>query len=86
MADELWDASQNLALGRDDLELFIPQRAYDGVLARNILSLIARPLNPRFQNLRTVVIELPRIWGIASRVHGRVLDDSYVQFLFLFKK
>ncbi|KAL1188115.1 hypothetical protein V5N11_009082 [Cardamine amara subsp. amara] len=82
MADELWRELQNLELGREDHELFIPQSAYDGVLARNRLSLIARPLNPRGQNLRTVVIEMPRIWGIASRVHGRVLDDIFVQFLF----
>ncbi|XP_020875434.1 uncharacterized protein At4g02000-like, partial [Arabidopsis lyrata subsp. lyrata] len=38
--------------------------------------------NPRAQNLFTVVASLPRTWGLASRVHGRVLDGTFVQFLF----
>lgn len=25
---------------------------------------------------------MPRIWGLSSRVHGRILDDQVVQFLF----
>ncbi|XP_020890698.1 LOW QUALITY PROTEIN: uncharacterized protein LOC110230853 [Arabidopsis lyrata subsp. lyrata] len=49
---------------------------------RNRLSLLARPLNNRAQNLHTVVASLPRLWGLASRIHGRVLSDTYIQFLF----
>lgn len=82
MADELWDELQNLALGRDDPVLFIPHEAYASVESRNRLSLIARPLNPTAQDIHTVVSSLPRTWGLVSRVHGRVLDDTYVQFLF----
>lgn len=82
MADELWDELQNLALGRDDPILFIPREAYASVEARNSLSLIARPLNPRAQNLHTVIASLPRTWGLLSNVHGRVLDSTFVQFLF----
>ncbi|KAG7569427.1 Reverse transcriptase domain [Arabidopsis thaliana x Arabidopsis arenosa] len=55
---------------------------YADAVSRNRLSLIARPLNPRVQDLQTVVSSLPRSWGLASRVHGRVLDGTYVQFLF----
>jgi len=57
VAEELWDEIQNLELGRNDLELFITHEAYADVFitheayadvaARNRLSLIARPLNPR---------------------------------------
>ncbi|EOA13479.1 hypothetical protein CARUB_v10026538mg [Capsella rubella] len=82
MADELWDEIQNMALARDDPELFIPHEAYAVAEARNRLSLIARPLNPRAQNLFTVISSLPRTWGLTSRVHGRVLDGTFVQFLF----
>ncbi|CAL9242843.1 unnamed protein product [Arabidopsis halleri] len=69
-------------LGLDDPEIFIPYYAYAEAVTRNRLSLIARPLNPRVQNLQTVVSSLPRSWGLATRVHGRVLDATYVQFLF----
>lgn len=82
MADELWDELQNLRLGQDDPEIFIPYSAYATEVSRNRLSLIARPLNPRVQDLQTVVSSLPRSWGLATRVLGRVLDDTYVQFLF----
>lgn len=51
MANELWDELQNMALGREEPALFIPQKAYASVEARNRLSLIARPLNPQVQNL-----------------------------------
>ncbi|KAG7532893.1 Endonuclease/exonuclease/phosphatase [Arabidopsis thaliana x Arabidopsis arenosa] len=80
--DELWDELQNMALGREEPELFIPQEAYASVEARNRLSLIARPLNPRVQNLNSVIAALPRTWGLNTRVHGRILDATYVQFLF----
>ncbi|XP_010470420.1 PREDICTED: uncharacterized protein At4g02000-like [Camelina sativa] len=66
----------------EDPELFVPHEAYAATVARNRLSLIARPLNPRAQNLFTVISSLPIIWGLAARVHGRVLDDTFVQFLF----
>ncbi|KAG7585783.1 hypothetical protein ISN45_Aa02g011320 [Arabidopsis thaliana x Arabidopsis arenosa] len=82
MADELWDELQHLELGREDPVLFIPHEAYAAVEKRNRLSIIARPLNPRVQNLNAVVAGLPRSWGLTSRVHGRVLDATYVQFLF----
>ncbi|XP_010478994.1 PREDICTED: uncharacterized protein At4g02000-like [Camelina sativa] len=82
MSDELWNDLQYMDLGRDDPELFIPHTTYAGVLARNRLSLIGRTLNPREQDLRRVIFYLPHHWGVATRVHGRILADSYVQFLF----
>ncbi|KAG7550613.1 hypothetical protein ISN45_Aa06g013810 [Arabidopsis thaliana x Arabidopsis arenosa] len=82
MAEELWDEIQNMDLGRADPEIFIPQSVYAEAITRNRLSLIARPLNPTVQNLHTVVSSLPRVWGLASRTHGRVLDGTFLQFLF----
>ncbi|MBN8147936.1 DUF4283 domain-containing protein, partial [Vibrio vulnificus] len=52
------------------------------VESRNRLSLIARPLNPRSQNLHAMISALPRAWGLTNRVHGRVLNDTFVQFIF----
>ncbi|KAG7627049.1 hypothetical protein ISN45_At03g031700 [Arabidopsis thaliana x Arabidopsis arenosa] len=83
MADELWDEIQNLELGQEDPALFIPHEAYVMVEATNRLSLIARPLNPKVQNLNSVVVALPRSWRLTTQVHGRVLDATYVQFLFV---
>ncbi|XP_010435399.1 PREDICTED: uncharacterized protein LOC104719233 [Camelina sativa] len=62
-------------LGKDDPYLFIPHTAYVEAIAKNRLSLIALPLNPTLQSLHVVVDSLPRTWGLASRVHGRVLND-----------
>jgi len=85
MADELWDALQHLELGREDPALFIPHATYATVESRNRLSLIVRPLNPRSQNLNVVVAALPRVWDLTSRVHGRVINATFVQFLFQFE-
>ncbi|KAL9299329.1 unnamed protein product [Arabidopsis thaliana] len=82
MADKLWDEIQNLELGPEDPTLFIPHEAYVMVAETNRLSIIARPLNPRVQNLYSVIAALPRSWGLTTHVHGRVLDATYVQFLF----
>ncbi|VYS67921.1 unnamed protein product [Arabidopsis thaliana] len=71
-----------MVLGRDDPELFVPQAAYGVVVAGNRLSLIARPLNIHAQHLRRVLRALPRSWGMASRVHGRIIDDRCIQFRF----
>ncbi|KAL9811509.1 hypothetical protein AtNW77_Chr5g0110361 [Arabidopsis thaliana] len=68
MADEIWHDIQYMVLGRDDPEL--------------LLSLIARPLNIHAQHLRRVLRALPRSWGMASRVHGRIIDDRCIQFRF----
>ncbi|VYS69392.1 unnamed protein product [Arabidopsis thaliana] len=83
MADELWDEIQNLELGQEDPALFIPHEAYVMVEASNNLSLIARPLNPRVQNLNSVVVALPRSWGLTTQVapaHNLVTTiDLWVQ-------
>jgi len=83
--DELWDEIQNLELGPEDPTLFIPHEAYVMVAETNRLSTIARPLNPRVQNLNSVIAALPRSWGLTTHVHGRFLDATYVQFLSQYK-
>jgi len=50
------------------------------VEATNRLSLIGRPLNPRVQNLNAVIAALPRVWGLTTRVHGRILDAPMFNF------
>ncbi|XP_010474086.1 PREDICTED: uncharacterized protein At4g02000-like [Camelina sativa] len=82
MPHELWDDLQYMVLGRDDPVLLISHSAYAGVLAKNRLSLIGKPLNLNDQPLKRVIQELPRLWGLNTRVHGRILDDSFVQFRF----
>ncbi|XP_010449514.1 PREDICTED: uncharacterized protein At4g02000-like [Camelina sativa] len=82
MEKELWDEIQYFALGRDDPELLIPNSDYEEVQTSNRLSLIARPLNPVDQNLFEVADNLPTLWGLSSSVHGRVLDDRFIQFRF----
>jgi len=82
MAYVLWDEFQNLELGQEDPTLFIPNEAYVMVEDRNRLSLIARPLLPRVQNFNAVINALPRAWGLTAHVHGRILDATYVQFMF----
>jgi len=81
MADELWDELQHLEFGREDPALFIAHAAYATVESRNRLSLIARPLSPRSQNRNAVIAILPKSWGLTSRVYGRVLNITFVQFL-----
>lgn len=82
MSDNFWNDLQYMVLGRDDRELFT-QVAYAGVLAINRPNLIARLFNPTYQSLMNVIQILPRLWGLSSRVHGRILNDKFVQFCFL---
>ncbi|OAP10458.1 hypothetical protein AXX17_AT2G09650 [Arabidopsis thaliana] len=82
MANEIWHDLQYMVLGRDDPELFVPQAAYARVVAGNRLSVIGRPLNTHAQHLRRFMRALPRSWGLATRVHARILDDRRIQFRF----
>ncbi|XP_019092344.1 PREDICTED: uncharacterized protein At4g02000-like [Camelina sativa] len=51
--------------------------SYDSALARN-----RRLLKPTLQDRGRVLTALPAQWELYDRVHGRILDDSYVQFRF----
>ncbi|CAA0360651.1 unnamed protein product [Arabidopsis thaliana] len=66
-----------------------PGSRIQGILQQESSSLmnrlIARPLNPRAQNMFLVIASLPRSWGLNERVHGRILDGTYVQFLFQYE-
>ncbi|CAE6223085.1 unnamed protein product [Arabidopsis arenosa] len=43
---------------------------------------MGRPVMPRRQNLRSIVATMPRLWGQAGLVHGRIVEGRRVQFVF----
>ena len=82
MADNLRRAVQDINLGADEVPIAIPEEIVNQAMADNRFILIGRPLIPRRQNIRSIVASLPRIWGQAGIVHGRIVEGGHFQFIF----
>jgi len=76
MSDNIWDDLQDMVLGRDDPELFVPYEAYASVVDSNRLSLIGRPLNPTDQSLRGVIQAKMEIGECSKRKKDKQVDDD----------
>lgn len=82
MADNLRKAVQEINLGVDDEPFALPEEIVNQAVAENRFILFGRPVMPRRQNLRSIVASMPRIWGQAGFVHGRLMEGRQFQFIF----
>lgn len=82
MADNLRRAVQDINLGVDDEPFALPEEIVNQAVAENRFILFGRHVIPRRQNLRSIVASMPRIWGQASLVHGRIIEGCQFQFIF----
>lgn len=60
----------------------IPDTDKEALIANNLLTIIGRVTNPRFQRARAVVDIMPQIWNLEGRVEGRDLGPELFQFRF----
>lgn len=60
----------------------LPIDVVNQAAAENMFIIIEKPLIPRCQNLRSIVVALPRLWGQAGLVHGRIIEGRRFQFVF----
>lgn len=60
----------------------IPESDNEALIASNLLTLIGRVTNQRFQRPRAIVDFMPQIWNLEGRVEGRELSPELFQFKF----
>ncbi|XP_024016537.1 uncharacterized protein LOC112089906 [Eutrema salsugineum] len=82
MGDNLRRAVQDLDLGVDDAPIALPADVVNQAAAENRFVIVGRPTIPRRQNLRSIIAVLPRTWGHAGLVHGRIIEGGRFQFVF----
>lgn len=82
MGDNLRRAVQDINLGVDDEPFALPEDVVAQAAAENRFILIGRPVIPRRQNLHSIVASMPRSWGQAGFVHGRIVAGNQFQFIF----
>ena len=86
MTDNLRRAVQDINLGIDDVPIALPAEIVAQAVAENRFILMERPVMPRRQNSRAIVASMPRIWGQAGLVHGRLIPGNQFQFIFPFEE
>ncbi|XP_024009725.1 uncharacterized protein LOC112084667 [Eutrema salsugineum] len=82
MCDNLRRQMQNISLGIADEPISLPPEICNHATAVNQFFLVVVPLNPAKQNLRAMISQLPRLWGMESAATGRIIGQNRLQFLF----
>ena len=86
MADNLRRAAQDIDLGVDDKPVTLSAAVVAQASTENRFILMGRPVIPRRQNIRSIVASMPRVWGHAGLVHGRIVPGNQFQFIFPFEE
>ncbi|XP_013679415.1 uncharacterized protein LOC106383911 [Brassica napus] len=84
MTDRVRKQLQDITLGIEDDVVDLPLDLVAEAEEETQFALIGKPLNPRKQKIRGMMSALPRLWGVADKIAGRVLENNKVQFLFKF--
>ncbi|KFK41160.1 hypothetical protein AALP_AA2G093400 [Arabis alpina] len=72
-----------MSLGEDDEPFYIPNLPkYCSSEKKNTLSIIGRILNPDFQKMKSLILDMPRIWKLNDSVRGVALSKEKFQFIF----
>lgn len=82
MSDNLRKSIQDLDLGIDDSPVPISKDFCSRAASINRYSLIVSTVNPKKQNLRAMISQMPRVWGFPKSCYGRILGNGKAQFLF----
>ncbi|KAG7633229.1 Ribonuclease H domain [Arabidopsis suecica] len=73
---------QDLDLGIDDIPIALSPEFVSQAAAVNRFSLIVTTVNPRKQNLRALIDQMPKVWSFADHCVGRIVGQGKVQFKF----
>ncbi|KAL0643179.1 hypothetical protein Bca4012_041469 [Brassica carinata] len=82
MSDRIRKQLQEISLGINDSVVELPFDLCEEAIEENRYSLIVKPINPRRQNLRAMMVSFPRLWGVADVAGGRIVENQKIQFLF----
>lgn len=86
MSDYLRKSVQDLDLGIDDEPITLSLEIVSQAASVNRFSLIVTTVNPRKQNLRALIGQMPRVWGLTDSCVGRIMGQGKVQFKFKTKE
>ncbi|XP_024004060.1 uncharacterized protein LOC112081534 [Eutrema salsugineum] len=73
---------QEINLGADDAPIALPQAMCIQAAEANRYVIIGVLVNPRKHNMRALINQMPRLWGLGSQVVRRVISPSTFQFVF----
>lgn len=65
-----------MTIDEDDEPIIMPDFPEFKSTERNGMSVIGRLLNPDWQKILSLILDLPRKWGIYNRVRGVVLSTE----------
>ncbi|KAL0846641.1 hypothetical protein Bca101_019887 [Brassica carinata] len=82
MAEKISKQIQDINLGIDDEIVSLPLDLCEEAVEENQFSLVAKPINPRRQNLRAMMLSFPRLWSVGDNVRCRIIQNRMVQFIF----
>ncbi|KAL1218539.1 hypothetical protein V5N11_001703 [Cardamine amara subsp. amara] len=82
MSDHIRKRMQDITLRANDTPIVLPKSVCVQAARANRFSIIGTVVNPRKQNMRTPIGNLPRIWGMEDSVIGRMVDARKFQFVF----
>ncbi|XP_024006491.1 uncharacterized protein LOC112083001 [Eutrema salsugineum] len=82
MSESLRQRMQNINLGITDEPVALPSEIINHAVANNQFSLVVVPLNRRKQNLRAMISQMARVWGLDSATTGRMIGQNQIQFMF----
>ncbi|XP_024016377.1 uncharacterized protein LOC112089854 [Eutrema salsugineum] len=82
MADNLRRAVQDLDLGVEDEPFALPADVLHQAAYENRFVLWGRATNPRRQNIRSIIANMPRIWSLEGLIFGRIIEGNRFQFIF----
>ncbi|CAA7031428.1 unnamed protein product [Microthlaspi erraticum] len=82
MSDSIGRRIQDLTLGAEDAPISLSVAVCNQAASANRFCLIGAPVNPSRQNLRALIGQMPRFWGLGGSVVGRILENNQFQFVF----
>ncbi|XP_024006592.1 uncharacterized protein LOC112083094 [Eutrema salsugineum] len=82
MSNNIHRKMQDISLGVDDDPIALPQAVCAQAAESNRFAIVGVLLNPRKQNMRALINQMPRLWGLGSQVVGHVVSPSSFQFVF----
>jgi len=70
MSDKLRKSVQDLTLGIDDEPVALTPEFCSQAAHVNRFSLVVTTVNPRKQNLRALIGQMPRVWGLGRWIES----------------
>ncbi|XP_018473647.2 uncharacterized protein LOC108844853 [Raphanus sativus] len=86
MSSQLDKALLDLSLEEEeDVPFLLPDTPEYCSAGRNSLSLVGRLLNPSYQKMSDLILDMPRKWQLYDRVRGVALSRERFQFIFKYE-